>query len=77
MFELDDTYVDEQFVDDTLQLDKIMVEVIGLSKRRRPIKGETLKAMEKAFGKWGWIQAGGAGGDGASGMEELAVTKEG
>jgi Exocyst complex component Sec6 len=62
-FELNDSYVDEQFVDNSLQLDKIVVKVIGESKRRRPIKGETLKAMEKTIGKWGWMQGGVGGGD--------------
>lgn len=58
-FEVNDTYVEDQFVDKSLQLDKIVVKVIGESKRRRPIKGDTLKAMEKTITKWGWRQGGG------------------
>lgn len=74
VFERDDSDVDEQFVDDTLQLDKIVITVIGLSKRKCPIKGETLKAMEKTFEKWGWIQGTGTGGDKV--LDDIAVGAE-
>jgi Exocyst complex component Sec6 len=71
-FEINEAYIDEQFVDETLQLNKIVMKVIGESKRKRPMKGETLKAMEKTFGNWGWI-AGGAAGETA---EEENVTHD-
>ena len=76
VFERDDSYVDEQFVDDSLQLDKIVVKVIGLSKRKRPIKGETLKAMEKTFGKLGWFQGGGTGGEKLNNVDDSAVAAD-
>lgn len=57
--EVKDSYVEEHLVDKSLSLEHIVVSVVGESKRRRPIKGEALKSMERAFGKWGWK----AGGD--------------
>jgi hypothetical protein len=68
-FELNDTYVDEHFVDETLQLDKVVIGIIGGSKRSRP--GETLKKMEKAFGKWGWKAGEAVGSDDDNAVDDV------
>ena len=36
------------------QIDLVLIDLLKESKRKRPIKSDTMKNMEKAFGNWGW-----------------------
>ena len=64
------TYVDEQYNDEGLNLQTVVIHAIGQNKRSRPMKGETMKSMENALGRWGW-------GGGNKGNEEEGHEEEG
>lgn len=49
-----DRHVDEHYTEKMLRIDLVLIDLLKESKRKRPIKSDTMKNMEKAFGNWGW-----------------------
>lgn len=69
-FDIKDDHIDAEHVDSTLQLDRVVIEVVGNSSRKRPLKGDTAKQMGDMFGKWGKPWSGGGGGAGGESGEK-------
>jgi hypothetical protein len=58
-FDFKEDHVDEEHIDPTLQLDRVVINVVGNSSRKRPLKGDAAKQVGDLFGKWGTKWSGG------------------
>ena len=69
-FDFKEHHVDQEHIDPSLQLDRVVIDVVSNSSRKRPLRGDTAKQMGEIFGKWGtaW-SGGGAGGETGEGEE--------
>jgi hypothetical protein len=69
-FDFKEHHVDQEHIDPSLQLDRVVIDVVSNSSRKRPLRGDTAKQVGEIFGKWGtaW-SGGGAGGETGEGEE--------